>query len=291
MSVKKDAGFDFEDGRIIRRDEITDSGEIRVSSETEERRALESYRETRARKKAVKRTVIVVAVIITAALIIFISTFFLFRITKVEIGGSDVYSSEELEAALKLDKTSNLIFTDSSTLEQRLRKAYPSLDKISIKKSMPDKLVITVTDGVSDYYINLGGDYCLLTADLKVQSSQREKPEGYTEILLCDIESAVVGETVKFKTDTFYDYLLSLLDGIREHGISDHIVKIDVSKKFDIILKYDDSFLIYIGDADNIKTKLNLLRDIISTNLAGKKGIIYAYGTEEYSFKATNDID
>ena len=63
-----------------------------------------------------------------------------------------------------------------------------------------------------------------------------------------------------------------------------------MSKKFDVKLKYDDRFIIYIGAAENTKTKLTLAEELISTLSAEEKGIIDATSTEKCSYRKTNEI-
>ncbi|MBQ7700146.1 MAG: FtsQ-type POTRA domain-containing protein [Clostridia bacterium] len=290
MNGGKGSDFEFKDGKIIRRDNGEEKNVQTVSSDTESRRMLESFRESRARKTAIRRTaavcMILAAVIILAAVFVFI----FFRINDVTVTGSQKYTEQELYSALKLSKTSNLFLTKTSALEDRLRKAYPSLDEISIKKQLPDKLIITVTDGVGEYYIKMGGQYYSVTSSLKIIEITDEKPDIKVELLSCDISKAVLGEKIEFRTETHYNYLCKLLTDVKEHSISPHINRIDMSEKFDVSLKYDDRFIINIGAAEQTKTKLTLSESIISTLSAEETGIIDATSTEKCSYRKTNEI-
>jgi hypothetical protein len=55
-------------------------------------------------------------------------------------------------------------------------------------------------------------------------------------------------------------------------------------------LRYDDRFIIIIGDAENANTKLTLAERLISTLSADEKGIIDASDLEISSFRKTDDI-
>lgn len=290
MSGGKGSGFEFKNGKILRLQGGEEKDTETVSSEVESMRMLESYRESRARKTAIRRTsavcIIIAAVIILAAVFVLI----FFRINSVSISGSQKYSESELYAALGLSKNSNLFLTRTSRLEENLRKAYPSLDLIAIKKQLPDKLVITVTDGVGEYYIKMGGEYLTVTKDLKIIDKSDTAPDGCVELLSCDISKAVLGEIIEFRTETHYNYLCRLLDDVKEHSVAPHIKRIDMSEKFDVKLKYDDRFIIEIGTAEKTGTKLTLAQNIISTLSADDMGIIDAKSTEKCSLRKTNDI-
>ena len=291
MNGGKGSDFGFENGKIIRRKSENETVRSTLSQETESRRILENFRESRARKTALKRTAAVIIILFVVLVLVAVAVFVFFRINDVSVSGSQVYTEQELRSALKLSGTSNLFLTSSSTLEGRLRSAYPSLDEIKIKKQLPDKLIITVSDGVPAYYLRMGGDVYVLTDTLKVMSSGSEVPDGCKELLSCDIQTAVLGEIMTFKTATHYNYLISLLNDISSHPSASHIVKIDMSKKFDVKLKYDDRFVINIGKAENTLTKLTLAESVIASLPDTDRGIIDASDIEKCSYRKTDEIN
>ena len=291
MNGGKGSDFSFEDGKIVRLQNDAEKISQSVSSDTESRRALESYRETRARKTAIKRTLAVCIIFAVVLLLVAAATFIFFKINNVTITGSEKYTEEQLYSALKLSKGSNLFFTSGSELEGRLRKAFPSLEEITIKKQLPDKLVINVTDGVGKYYMKTGGDIYVLTDRLKVIEDAETAPAGCVELVTCDLKSAVIGQILQFKTNTHYNYLCGLLKSIEEHKAKEHITRVDMSEKFNVKLKYDDRFIIIIGDADNASLKLTLSENIIATLSDTDNGVIDATDTEKCSFRKSKDIE
>ena len=290
MNGKKNEGFSFEQGKIKR---PGDNRQIKTE-EVEEREKFErimSHIRQSENKKAIKNTVIVFFIMAFILASAAVACFFIFRISSVSVTGSLKYSEEQLAAATGLGRNSNLLLTRSSSVESALRAAYPSLEEVTVKKVFPDRLEITVSDSEELYYIELGSDVFTVTDDLRVTSQISSAPEGATELRSCDVVSAVVGEYIVFDRDTHYNYLKNLLDCIRAHNISEHIVRIDMSEKFDVKLKYDDRFIIEIGDASNASTKLTLAEAYIATLKDSDRGIIYATGLESGSFRATNDIE
>jgi cell division protein FtsQ len=292
MNGGKGSDFLFENGKIVRlQNDDAEKTSVGISSDTQSRRALESYRETRARKTAIKRTLAVCIIFAVVLVLVTVAVFVFFRINNVSISGSEKYTDAELYSALGLSKSSNLFFTSTAALESRLRKAYPSLEEISIKKQLPDKLTITVTDGVGKYYLKAGGDYYTLTEKLKVIDYSSKAPPGCVELLTCDLSSAVMGKTLEFKKDTHYNYLCTLLSEINGHKTASHINRVDMSEKFNVKLRYDDRFIIILGDADKATVKLNLADKLISTLSADESGIIDAADIEKCSFRKTNDLN
>lgn len=291
MNGGKGSGFEFKNGKIIRLQSGEEKNSPVVSSDTESRLVLESFRESRARKTAIRRTAAVCIILAVILIVAAVFVFIFFRINDVSITGSTKYTEQELYGALKLSGVSNLFLTRTGTLESRLRKAYPSLETVTIKKQLPDKLIITVTDGEGEYYIKMGGQYYSVTGDLKVIEISDGQPENCTELKTCDIAKAVLGDKIQFKTETHYNYLCRLLSDIKDHSIKEHIKCVDMSEKFDVKLKYDDRFIIKIGTAEMTKPKLTLSEHIISTLSADETGIIDATSTEKCSFQKTNEIN
>lgn len=290
MNGEKGPGFDFENGKIIRRQETGGEDELTVSEQTRSALMMQNYRETRARKTAIRRTaafcIIAVSVLLLGAAMLLV----FFRISDVTVTGSDRYTEQELTECLKLSPYSNLILTSRGSIEERLRTAYPSLEEITVEKQLPDKLVITVTDGVGKYYMRMGGDVYVLTDTLKIIDRTDTAPADCTELISCDIVTAVTGRVLSFRTGTHYNYLIRLLHAISEHGICGHIKVVDMSEKFNVKLRYDDRFIITVGDAEDISTKLTLAESVISTLSADEKGIIDASDIEKCSFRRT-EID
>lgn len=290
MNGKKSEGFSFEDGKIKR---PPDSRQIKADEDegVENHNRIMSHIRQNETKKAVKKTVLICLVIAFLIAAVAVACFFIFRIKEVSITGSGKYTEEQLCEAVGLGKYSNLILTKKSKIENSLRSAYPSLDEVNIRKVLPDRLEITVTDSGELYCIELGTDYFTVTDKLRVTSRQSTPPDGTVELRSCGVVSAVIGEYMVFDRDTHYNYLKGLLENIREHKISEHIVRVDMSEKFNIKLKYDDRFIIEIGDAENVTTKLTLAEAYIEACKDTDRGIIYASKLEIASFQPKTDIE
>ncbi len=290
MNGKKNEGFSFEDGKVKR---PADNRQIKPEEDEQREkhdRIMSHIRQSESRK-AFKKTVMICAV--TALLLISIAAacFFIFRIKEVSASGSDKYTSEQLAAAAGIGKNSNLLLTSKGKIISSIRSAYPSLDLVTVKKILPDKLQIEVTDSEELYYIELGSDYFTVTDELRVTSQNSSVPNGTVELRSGGVVSAVVGEFIVFDRDTTYNYLKDLLNTVRSHKISEHIVRVDMSEKFNIRLKYEDRFIIEIGDAENADAKLTLAEAYIAALKETDRGVIYASGLENGSFRPLNEIE
>ena len=290
MNGKNSEGFSFSDGKIKR---PSDNRQIKSEDNAEEAghdRIMSHIRHSE-NKTAIRKTAVILVVIALLLTSAAAACSFIFRIKEVRISGSEKYSAEELSSSLGFGKWSNLLLTGKAKTERSLRSAYPSLDEITVRKILPDKLEITVTDSEELYCIELGNDWFTVSDTLRVTSQRQTPPDGTIELRSCGIVSAVVGEYIVFDRDTHYNYLKNLLECIRAHNISEHIVRVDMSEKFDVKLKYDDRFIIEIGDASNASTKLTLAEAYIASLKDGDRGIIYATNLENGSFRATDDIE
>lgn len=84
--------------------------------------------------------IVLIVAVIGAASIIF------FRVNRIVVEGNSHYTTEEIVAASGVSQGDNLMLTGQSTVAVRLKNALPYISSVSIRKSLPDTLVISVSE-------------------------------------------------------------------------------------------------------------------------------------------------
>lgn len=273
---RKVTTYEVDDGNIRKSDTDADVSvpEEQTESIADPNIAFELFREKRENRAARKRAVTVCVASAFIALALGLSFFLIFRITSFSISGSAEYTQEQLTSAIKNPLGGNLFFTDTDKLVSQLSDSFPSLKNIKINRKLPGTLYITVEDSYPEYYMELDGEYLLLSDDVRIIGSEAQKPEGLVQIISCGVKTAVMGSYPEFETDTHLPYLLGLLKAIKNSTLSENIVKVDMSEKFDIELYYLDRFIIKVGNTDSIETKLKLAQSYIDTLCETDRGTI-----------------
>ena len=135
----------------------------------------ELRRESRARKaKMAHRRKITIRVILILAVVIAgvaLSLTVFFNISSIEVDGSSRYSDSEIIAASGVNNGDNLFLTKKDKAADRISQALPYTGNITIRKSLPGTLKITVEDSKIEAAVVSGGRFYLINSDLKVLDS------------------------------------------------------------------------------------------------------------------------
>lgn len=296
MKNKKTSSYEIREGKLVRIGEDTNN-EPEIKAERNEiesadsEAAFERFRQRRedriVRKKVLRTAAVLSFLLLTVAVLFMFST----RISEITVTGSEKYTSRELEEAISHLTGKNYFFLGKDNIANELYAKYPLLEDISVSLSVPGKVRIEVKDGEAKYFTVLDGEYLCLTDELRVAGVQSERPDNMTELIKGGISSALIGETLEFSTDTDYTYITGIIKVLSEHSISEHIVRIDMTEKFNVKLKYKDRFIILIGNSDELNTRLTLCEEYVKTIADGKRGIIDATDTSIGSFREQESID
>jgi hypothetical protein len=96
-------------------------------------------------------------------------------------------------------------------------------------------------------------------------------------LLMSDLKSAVVGEEIEFKKEIAFEYINNFIQSINSHEVADSLTEIDLSKKYNIYVNYEDRFRIYLGDSTETEMKLKFAKLMIDTFEAHQGGTVDAH--------------
>lgn len=298
MKKNKGIGFEFSDGKIVRKKETEQpSSEIKpgfFESLVEEEDAdnvsafenAKSNFESRKMRERIKR----VSFVSFFALIVVVSFIaFGFSLRDVSVSGSNVYSNEDIKKTAESISGKNVLLLNTDKLKEAILAEYPALKEVSVKKKLPSGISVSVTDEHPFYHISFDGEYYLLSNDLRVMeiTSDANRVEGVMEIIMSDIKKARIGAMIEFYGEYQYGYIKDLLEEIRLHEVGASVVSVDASDKFDITLEYGERFTVKLGVGENIQTKLTLAKAYIDSLPENETGIIDSSSTEKGSYIST----
>lgn len=261
----------------------SDSGEESEYSDNAERISRGAFDSMAERSRLVKlRNNILIAVVAVITCIVFgvscVALFF--RITDISVEGMTRYDSQDVISALPFAEGDNLYSMDKDRTKQAISEKCPYLGYISIKRKIPDTVIITIAEEEPKYYFSLGGEYFVLSESLRIlerTSSMAEILLDYKDIIKINtnsIKRAVVGEPVVFENEGYYSYAQEMLSTFLNSAIRDRITLIDFSNRFFIFVIYDDRLKIEFGDIDNMDVKLAFALGIIDKLSYKDEGII-----------------
>ncbi len=224
------------------------------------------------KRRAVIRFIIIAllgALFVAVTLFLLLNRYFVVK--TLIIDGTEKYSFNELsKCALPNDKT--LIFTLSeSKVENELKAKFPFVESVQLEKKYPSTVYITVNEEKPLFYVEIEGEYYVITDSLKVllryQSRERmiEDYPALKELKTTKIYKAIAPNRIEFMLEKDQKYISEALKELSSWKDFDKIKDVDISNKFEINVNFDDRISIKLGNRYDFKEKLHMASIIVSS--------------------------
>ena len=255
------------------------TGEFDEAQERDIEAAMHMARRERLRR--VRRVVLTVLLSLALCVILAAACVALFfKVGTVTVSGSGIYDDWRIREASGIVTGSNLYKIDKAAVAERIIMSLPYIRGVSIRRSLPSTVIITVTEDEPLYYCEVGGEYFLLSATLRVLE-RTDDPEGLRtrfpsiiRLVTLDISRAVVGEEVAFYDSDYFDYALEMLAVFAGCPLADKLTTINFNDKYDIYLVYDGRFRIEIGSVDSLALKMTMASEVLASMSDSYQGLL-----------------
>lgn len=212
-------------------------------------------------------------IIICVALVLGISVFF--RVSIIEVTGTSIYTSEEIIEASAIEVGDNLFFLNRFSAISRIYSKLPYVEEVSVTRSMPNKVIIEVSESSAIGYVNVSGTLWGIDRNCKlldvIKSSETSgliEIEGIEPILPSSGETISAGESEASKVS----YLADILMAISLQNMQDNVASLDISNVANPEFEYLGRFTVRLGKSEDTEYKINLLLsaiDQLGTNETG----------------------
>lgn len=219
-----------------------------------ERRA----KETKKRKKrnAIRKFFIwmlVALFVIALGLVLSLTVFF--HINSITVNSNKLYTTEEILSQCTIDVGENLFLSDTKSAQQRLEESLPYIYKAEIKRKLPDKIEINITEAKVAYSVkNKDKTYIYLDDNFKVLELGADKSKGI-KISKADIKKAVAGYKIEFKNADTGDCIEQLAKTVKDNDFTE-ITSIYSNNISDNYVVYDGRIKFKLGNCDDLETKI-----------------------------------
>ena len=225
-------------------------------------------RKVQRRQKTRSRLLTFILVAILLAICLFISLKVLFIVHQVEARGSERYTPEEIVAFCAIPMEENIFRIETEAIEAALVENFTYIEKADVRRKLPDKILVTITDSIPTYYSrSKEGElfaYTIYSQNFKHLTVQASLPQGLMRIS-ADIENRETRRT-----------LLEILAIIKSKGYED-ITAVEVTQTGNISLVYQDRITIQLGTMLDIEYKMKMAVHVIQNELtATDKGVVDA---------------
>ena len=234
---------------------------------------MDEQRNTRIRRSALYGPLALT--LLTVAAIIFMSLFF--RVSVIQVVNDTVYTDEEILAASGLEKGVNLLFINNFSSVSSIYATMPYVESVSLKRSMPNKIVLEVTGSEAVACVSFGDDYWLINPNGKLlEKIDAKEAKNFIRVEHMEPLQPVAGEIMQVRDmDAGKDtYLFELLNAFQKRGISKKIDWVDLEYLNDPQFSYEERFTVHLNGSAETALRLTLAESAISQLASGDAGIL-----------------
>lgn len=232
-------------------------------------------REQNTKLKAVLKWTILIVLLIGAIIYFMMSP--LFSIRQITIEGTSKISKTEIESLSQLATGQN-IYNFSKMKTKKQIKENPYISTVNIKRQLPDKVLIQVTERVATFLVEFGNAYIYL-------DNQGYALEISEEKLELPILSSLSIETSEFKPGTRLgktdlvklEEVITIISATKSNELYERVAKVDLADADNYTLTMDDNKIVYIGDTTNLNVKMLYLKKIMEEE-EGIEGEVFLDG-------------
>lgn len=209
------------------------------------------------RKRIIFIFLIMLLVCIIAFIIIFKTD--IFTVKYVEFLGNENISEEEIfmDSGIVLG---NHIFKEKTNNIQSNLYRNPYIKTAIIKRKLPNKLIIQITERVDKAAIPFMNEFLIIDEDGMVLRSSSSN-ERLKIIDGLEFSNFMEGTILKARDN---DQLNKALEITKEIDLDEMIIKeLDITNKENIIIKLNDDLICKIGEGKNMRYRLQLLKKIL----------------------------
>lgn len=219
---------------------------------------------------------------------------FLFNLSEIRVSGeSDMYSAEEIVAAADIKKGDNLLRLDTEKSEKQILDKLLYVETAKVSKKFPSSVEIKVTRCIPAYNVFYGEGILLVSKKGKILEnnggSTAAASNGLPAIYGYDPSVLTSGKLISTKNDHKKEAFDELISCLGTKGDCD-ITSVDMSDEFSIIVTYKNGTIFRMGGWSDVEYKLNLAESVMqSDSIRGKKGYLTMIGTNQCSFRMTDE--
>ena len=208
--------------------------------------------------------------------VIFVMSVF-FRVSDIQVRGNSHYTDEEIIRAIDIEEGDNLFFFDRFAALSRVFAKLPYIDEVTVERSLPNRVIITVSESQALAYIVLGEEKWTIDHNCKVLGKANEDElAGLIPIIGISPGTLMIGETLETADGDgkIVDYIAEVLDQLEGRGLYRRVGRVDFTNPGQVEFTLDDKYIVRLGNDNNVEYKFGMLISALSQLLEGDVGII-----------------
>lgn len=232
--------------------------------------ALQKAKKARKVRKA-RDTIISFALIIAVFAVMCVVVYrLLFKVSEINVVGSESYTAEEIIEASGIGVGDHLYSFRASTLEKNVILRCPQVKSVEVNRSAPKKVTLTVSEKPCAFYADFYGEYRAVSSDLRVLYSvtrDEAQERGLVLLRLPAVTKAVAGSEAKYSSVRRDDYIYTVTEALQNSELWGRVSAVDLTGKYDIEIVCDGKYLLTLGDSSAVESKLRIGAAVLSDEM------------------------
>lgn len=225
---------------------------------------------------------LVICSAIAAALILF------FKTQKFVVSGNQRYTEQQIIDSTGVEYGDNMFLLNKYAISGQITSQLPYIETVSIRRSLPDTLIISVEECEAVAAIVQDGAGWLLSSGGKLlEQLTVTQAAQYPQITGVELLMPSEGGTMEFPADgnATEEQILGLLTALEGQGLLPELGGIDCSDADELVMSYADRFQVTMNYDDNFLQDLEALELVIAELQPNETGtIILTNISERISF-------
>ncbi len=214
-----------------------------------------------------------------------------FNIQTIEIAGSaPQYTAEDIAKASGVHTGDNMMRLNREETEENVLNQLVFVDGVTVKKSFPDKLVITVTPSNASYNIVDENGTLQISAIGKILRNSPEMNDDLPVVTGYHPETREAGDMLVSK-DPQKDQIFQSLKKIMAEDLEYPITSIDLEDKYEIVLTFDGRIRFAMGNWSDMAYKITLAQTVMGQLAEDKTGYLYMIGDNQCSYRDKDAVE
>lgn len=225
-------------------------------------------------------------IIICVAIALSISVFF--RVSRIEVVGTEFYSPEEIIQASDIEKGDSLLRLNCGNVAAKISGKLLYAGNVVVSKKMPDTVLVEIFESGAAAYVDtdegswLVDNYCRFLEPVK--AGDRDK---YVKVIGVSAVSPKAGQEISVVVEDKHKgtYLKELLFELSNADMLISVETIDVSNTANVEFSFLDRFSVKLGNNEDLDAKLKMLKNSIAEIGDTEEGIFDLSERKKASFK------
>ena len=250
------------------------------NAEIVNRDTLERMKAKKRHKKFFRRINYILLTIVLCFVFVIVCMALFLKIESIEVKGNERYTSEQIVDVSGISVGQNMYSISKPAAKKLIIAEYPYVSDVVIRRTLPSTLTFRITEDLPAYYTEICGEYYILSDTLRVLERTEELPSEESALIMIafsDIKSVIVGEQISFSKEIMFEYVDSFIQSVNLHERKSNITSIDLTKRYNIYVNYEDRFRIYLGDNSETEMKLTFAGLMIDTFEPNQRGEVDAH--------------